>query len=407
MKKTFLLVVLSFMLNTMIFAQDDFNCAGDCGCEITLTITNSSESPWDGVLVSRQGGVVTPCQGLAVPGGGSVTYSGIVSAVPENETDIIQYLVRTINGPQNNPAISIDVSSSCLLKSNPSNVVFWLFNPDCNEDLGPGNCDFTIDITGEECLVCFTSTNPGSDPEAVHDWDFNSDGVVDVSTTNETVCYTYPDDTDYPVSVTHNYLDQTCSMTVGPTGCEPPTCEELEPDFSFYVDCMEEIYICVYIDGAVIDDDVTVSYYFANGEIIQSFFGCVGLSSEQLNQLGTISVFIGDCEYVLDENTPGWPSCPEMGGYAPDRPEIIELYTDLSLFPNPATDQFRVHNPTETNLVGVLQNIDGKEMQIFNLAAYETTEVMVDQIPDGIYFVKISNPISKESVRVKKVIISH
>ena len=79
----------------------------------------------------------------------------------------------------------------------------------------------------------------------------------------------------------------------------------------------------------------------------------------------------------------------------------------INVFPNPASHTLKVYNPGEDNLLGRIHSLDGRTMATFDLDGLETKEVKVDMIPNGIYFIKIMNPMSRETIFLEKNLVAN
>jgi secreted trypsin-like serine protease len=77
---------------------------------------------------------------------------------------------------------------------------------------------------GEEVTFSVATTNPGIDPFTTFDWDFDSDGDTDATTSDPTVTHSYPDDANVVAGVTASQsgVDDTARDRVALRVGDPP-----------------------------------------------------------------------------------------------------------------------------------------------------------------------------------------
>lgn len=216
-------------------------------------------------------------------------------------------------------------------------------------------------------------------------------------------------------------------IVFGPNGCEYPfthtmTLDDLECD-----PCDEDIQVVVYnnfcpdpeqgcdpceiggnicvLSGGQPTDptNYSVRVFFNNAPfVILNGTTCFAFGSNAANIIG-VQVFNNEtlCQYWRSVSIACSPSTGNLIGNPNTSSGLIEV------FPNPVSNQLKVYNAGEATLLGQIQSIDGRLMNSFDLDAYETENISVIDMTNGIYFLKVINPVSKEIVRTEKIIISH
>lgn len=120
------------------------------------------------------------------------------------------------------------------------------------------------------------------------------------------------------------------------------------------------------------------------------FFGQFGTTTQIYPATSTNTNwnnFVGTVVFVYDNDTCYLPyPCPMSS--APD----IEKEESFQLSPNPATDFISIQTQNDLNSATIeILTIDGRTVQIMNTIRGNRIEIPTDQLPNGVYFLRVTD----------------